>query len=310
VTDRLHVPFDDAWSMQIQPRVSQAVRIGGFGAICGQCDLDGSGEPRHADELWPQVEAVCGHLHRRLDQVDARADDVRRLEAFYVGPVDERELADALRAGVGGDPDVLLIPLPCFYYPGMRIELDAIFDRSERLVFRTGDGDDVESALAALGIAPESLVALRIYYTGGAVPPAMASAASTAVPLPALPSRVRVSAVAAEQPPAGLVFAAGQPPVDERGTVLHPGDVEAQTRLVMERLGHALERAGSSVADLVKVTVHYRGGPRPEDLHRNLDIRSRFYASPGPASTGVPVPRLEPDGATILVEAVAARHAG
>jgi enamine deaminase RidA (YjgF/YER057c/UK114 family) len=310
VTERVYVPFDDAWAMQIEPRVSQAVRVGGFGATCGQCDLDGSGEPRHADELWPQVEAVCRHLRRRLDQVGARVDDIRRLEAFYVGPVDERELSVALREGVGGRPDVLLVPIPYFYYPGMRIELDAIFDSSQRLVFRTGDGDEVESALSGLGLAPESLRSLRVYHTGDAPRAKVGSAATTTVPLPELPSRVRVAAIAAAEPPRELVFVAGEPPVDERGAVRHPADVEAQTRLAMERLEGALERAGSSLADLVKVTVHYLGGPRPEDLHRNLAIRSRFYAPPGPASTGVPVPRLDPDGATIVIEAVAVKRIG
>jgi hypothetical protein len=66
---RVHVSFDDAWAMQIKLRVSQAaVRVGGFGAICGQCDLDERGRPLHAGEPWPQVEAVCHHLLRRLSR--------------------------------------------------------------------------------------------------------------------------------------------------------------------------------------------------------------------------------------------------
>ena len=232
---------------------------------------------------------------------------MRRLEAFYVGPADEDELAAALRGSVGGEPDVLLVPIPYFYYPGMRIELDAIFDASERLVFRTGDGDDVASAFSTLALPPESLLAVRIYYRGAPVRPGLGGAAVTTVPLPALPCRVRVAAVAARELPRELVFVAGQLPVDERGIVLHCGDVEAQTRLVMRRVEAELERSGATFADLVKVNVHYVGGPRPEDLHRNLAVRSRFYAPPGPASTGVPVPRLGPPGALILVEAIAAR---
>ena len=304
---RIAVPFDDAWAMQIDPRVSQAVRVGGFGATCGQCDLDGRGTPLHADDLWQQVEAVCRHLRRRLEQAAVRPQHVRRLEAFYVGPVEEHELAEALRDEVGGDPDVLLVPLPYFYYPGMRIELDATFDASEQLVFRTGDGDDVASVLASLGLAPESLLTLRVYHRGSLTPTGVGDTPITAVPLPGLGCGVRVAAVSARQRPAELVFVAGEAPVDEGGAVLQPDDVETQTRLVMQRLGRTLEKSGATLADLVKVTVHYAGGPGPEDLHRNLTIRSQFYVAPGPASTGVPVPRLEPRGASILVEAVAAR---
>ena len=307
MAQRVYVPFDDAWAMQVEPRVSQAVRVGGFGATCGQCDLDARGRPLHAGELWPQVEAVARHLRRRLEQAGASPRQVRRLEAFYVGPVDEGELAAALCEAVGGEPDVLLVPIPYFYYPGMRIELDAIFDVSERLVFRTGDGEDVESVLSTLALRAESLVALRIYSAGDSAPFSMRGATATSVPLPALPRRVRVAAVAAEEPPPELIFVSGQLATDEQGAVLHSGDVEAQTTLVMKRLAAELERSGATFADLVKVTVHYVGGPRPEDLHRNLAVRSQFYAPPGPASTGVPVPRLEPAGALIVVEAIAAR---
>jgi enamine deaminase RidA (YjgF/YER057c/UK114 family) len=127
------------------------------------------------------------------------------------------------------------------------------------------------------------------------------------VPLPALPCPVRLAAVAAAAPPPDVVFIPGQLSTDQDGGVLHRGDIAAQTRLVMTRLGAELERARSGFSDLVKVTVHYVGTARPENLHRNLEIRSQFYAPPGPSSTGVPVTRLEPDGALIVVEAIAAR---
>jgi enamine deaminase RidA (YjgF/YER057c/UK114 family) len=304
---RIHVPFDDAWGMQIVPRVSQAVRVGGFGATCGQCDLDRDGQPLHSGELWPQVEAVCSLLRRRLEQVGVGPEAVRRLEAFYVGPADEHELASGLRAAVGCDADVLLIPIPYFYYPGMRIELDATFDDSAGLVFRTGDGDDVASILSTLGLSPDSLLAHRIYYRGDSPPADVPGGAATIVPLSRLPCPVRLAAVASTVPRPELTFLCGQLPLDERGLVLLAGDSDGQTRLVMRRLQSALHRCGATIADLIKVTVHYVGGPNPEDLHRNLGLRSRLYAPPGPASTGVPVPHLTPPAASIVVEAIAGR---
>jgi hypothetical protein len=73
----------------------------------------------------------------------------------------------------------------------------------------------------------------------------------------------------------------------------------------MSRIGHQLRGQDASLADLVKVNVHHVGGSTPEDLHRNLDVRSQLYVPPGPASTGVPVPELQLPGATILIEAIA-----
>ena len=284
-----------------RPRVSQAVRVGGFSATCDQCDLDSHGRPLHAGELWPQVEAVTRHLRRRLEHAGAPLASVRRLEAFYVGLANERALRAALVEAVGGEPDVLLVPLPYFYYPGMRIELDATCDTDDRLVFRTADGDDLQAALAALELPSTSIRALRIYRCADSGP------IVAGIPLPQLPCRVRVSAIAAEVPPPDIIFVGARLPVDECGQVQHPSDVEAQTRLVMSRIGHQLRGQDASLADLVKVTVHYVGGPRPEDLHRNLDVRSQLYVPPGPASTGVLVPELQLPGETILIEAIAIR---
>ena len=301
MTDRVHVPFDEAWRMQ-----TEAAR-------------QPSGPrwrlQRHLRPMRPRL--ARSTLARRRAMAAGRGGDaapapparaagaplasVRRLEAFYVGLANERALRAALVEAVGGEPDVLLVPLPYFYYPGMRIELDATCDTDDRLVFRTADGDDLRAALAALELPSTSIRALRIYRCADSGP------IVAGIPLPQLPCRVRVAAIAAEVPPPDIIFVGARLPVDECGQVQHPSDVEAQTRLVMSRIGHQLRGQDASLADLVKVTVHYVGGPRPEDLHRNLDVRSQLYVPPGPASTGVPVPELQLPGETILIEAIAIR---
>jgi 2-iminobutanoate/2-iminopropanoate deaminase len=54
----------------------------------------------------------------------------------------------------------------------------------------------------------------------------------------------------------GLLFTAGQIPLDpETGKVVE-GDVAAQTERVMANLGAVLEAAGASWADVVKTTVY------------------------------------------------------
>ena len=58
--------------------------------------------------------------------------------------------------------------------------------------------------------------------------------------------------------------------------------------------------------DLVKVNTYYEGGAEPQALHDNLSIRSSYYGEPGPASTGMPLPRLNPEGAMISIDAIAA----
>lgn len=51
-----------------------------------------------------------------------------------------------------------------------------------------------------------------------------------------------------------FVFVSGQVPMTETGEILF-GSIEAQTRLVMERIKKLLEAAGSSLSDVVKANV-------------------------------------------------------
>ena len=52
-----------------------------------------------------------------------------------------------------------------------------------------------------------------------------------------------------------FVFVAGQIPMTPEGEFLH-GDIRAQTRQVLENIRAILEEAGSSLAQVVKVTVY------------------------------------------------------
>lgn len=51
-----------------------------------------------------------------------------------------------------------------------------------------------------------------------------------------------------------FVFVSGQVPTDEQGQVI-VGGIEAQTRLVFQRLEQALSLAGCTLADVAKVSV-------------------------------------------------------
>jgi 2-iminobutanoate/2-iminopropanoate deaminase len=52
----------------------------------------------------------------------------------------------------------------------------------------------------------------------------------------------------------GFVFLSGQIPVDQDGRRID-GDITAQTRAVMDRLGETLQSVGADFADVVRVTV-------------------------------------------------------
>ncbi|MCB0259646.1 MAG: RidA family protein [Calditrichaeota bacterium] len=95
----------------------------------------------------------------------------------------------------------------------------------------------------------------------------------------------------------GLVFTAGQIAIDPATNQLLPGDVETQTRLVMENLGALLNAAGASLERVIKTTIFLKD---MNDFPRvNAVYGSFFEEASAPARSTVEVSRLPKD---VLVE--------
>lgn len=104
-------------------------------------------------------------------------------------------------------------------------------------------------------------------------------------------------------PPGGrLVFCAGAVALGPDGEVVGEGDVVGQTRQVMENLRLALEAAGASFADVVKVTNYV---VNVDDWRKVLSVRAEYLKEPYPASTFVEVSALIFPELLIEIEAVA-----
>jgi len=108
--------------------------------------------------------------------------------------------------------------------------------------------------------------------------------------------------------PAGrMVYVAGQVAFDAKGNVVGPGDVRAQTEQVFRNLKIALESAGATFADVVKLNWYVRDASQ---IAVYREVREQFLGDgPRPASTLVEVKGLVRDDLLIEIEAVAApRH--
>ena len=99
-----------------------------------------------------------------------------------------------------------------------------------------------------------------------------------------------------------LVFVSGIVPVDEAGSLVGGDDVVAQARRVFENMGAVLAAAGTTFADVVKVTVFVTD---VDDRPRINPVREEVFGAARPASTLVEVAKLAVPGAKIEVEAVA-----
>lgn len=102
--------------------------------------------------------------------------------------------------------------------------------------------------------------------------------------------------------PGRLVFVAGQVALDANGEIVGAGDVAAQTRQVMENLRLALEAAGATFADVVRVVNYITD----VDLFAQMAaVRKEYLVEPYPASTLVEVSALMYPELLIEIEAIA-----
>lgn len=103
-------------------------------------------------------------------------------------------------------------------------------------------------------------------------------------------------------PPGKLVFCAGQVALDADGNIVGAGDIEAQTRQVMENLKLALEEAGATFDDVVKITNYITDA---EQFAKMAGVRREFLTEPYPASTLIEVEALIYPELLIEIEAIA-----
>jgi reactive intermediate/imine deaminase len=106
--------------------------------------------------------------------------------------------------------------------------------------------------------------------------------------------------------PAGrIIYISGQVPLDTAGELVGEGDFEAQTRQVFENLSAALDAAGASWSDVVKLSYFLRDVGQIATVR---SIRNEYVDTEHPpASTLVEVSGLFRDDVLIEIEAVAVK---
>jgi enamine deaminase RidA (YjgF/YER057c/UK114 family) len=104
------------------------------------------------------------------------------------------------------------------------------------------------------------------------------------------------------------IVLAGQVPIDEHGKTVGIGDIEAQTRQVLQNIEGVLRSTGATFADVVKYTIYLVGR---QHAARFREVRAELWPQiyPDgryPASTFIVVDQLASEEFLIEIEASAA----
>ena len=101
-----------------------------------------------------------------------------------------------------------------------------------------------------------------------------------------------------------FIFCAGQAGLDPATMKLVEGDVQVQTRRVLENLKAVLEAAGSDLHQVVKTTVFLAD---MADFKAMNEVYAQYFGDPPPARSTIAAKAL-PLGALVEIEAVALKR--
>ncbi len=177
---------------------------------------------------------------------------------------------------------------------------------------RNGRAADAAALASLLGRHGDDVVKLVVY--GPTTPAKLAAVlpeprpAVSVVPVPALTDLVWEAVLSAgpKQRVGTGPFPDGVRCGDLTLTSAHTAPsgegVAVQTEHVMARLGETLAALGTGYDDVVKVNIFYVGTGTAADWEIAARVRARAFPEPGPAATGIPVPRLCEEAALTQVE--------
>ena len=98
-----------------------------------------------------------------------------------------------------------------------------------------------------------------------------------------------------------FIFLSGNIPLDPATGGLVPGDIEAQTRRVLDNMQAVLKAAGSDLSRVVKTTIFLKD---MNDFPRVNAVYAGYFSAEPPARSPVEVARL-PKDVGVEIEAIA-----
>jgi enamine deaminase RidA (YjgF/YER057c/UK114 family) len=264
-----HVWPEGHWDWPIKVTHKHGVRSGEMLWVGGQVDLTSTGDVRNKGDLWGQLPNCMASLDRVLQGLGGGLADLVKLLCFYVndGSQDEQEFLRAVGRCLPQDARPAITAIPL-----PALAYPGMLVEIEAFAMRGLDDRPLSRAYAG--------------FEGGS-------------PLPdPFVQGLRCGK---------MIFLSAQSALDGAGRVRLPNDILGQTRQVMTMLELALRSLGADLNDVVKVNRWYVGHGTIEDFEPAALACAAHFREPGPAATGIPLPRHARDGQMIKIELIAMR---
>jgi len=100
-----------------------------------------------------------------------------------------------------------------------------------------------------------------------------------------------------------VLFLSGQAAIDESGTIIGAGDIDAQISQTFVNIDKVLAAGGSSRDRIVKVTIYLTDMAHFPQI---VDARKKYFSSPYPADTIVEVSALALPELMVEIDVIAA----
>ncbi|MEJ6708823.1 MAG: Rid family hydrolase [Amylibacter sp.] len=230
--------------------------------------LGADGRFQNADEIAAQSKIMMENLSTALSLVGADADDLVKLNTFYLGGGTAKDWAAAAKVRIAYlnelGPAATGIPVA-------RFAQDELCTKIGATAMLNADGSRIEKTFSW----PDEHWNWPTH----------------------LPFKHGNKCRA-------MIHVGGQVSLDADADFLDAEDMVSQTRTAMENIKKVLAEFGADLDDVVKVTTFYQGNASASALHENLLIRSASYTAPGPATTGIPMAALAYQGVVIEIEVI------
>ena len=235
--------------------------------VGGQVDLTPAGVVCNPSERPLQTRNAMAHFSSALHALECDLEDLVFLLCFYVndGSVDESAFLEEVASCLPDGAVPAINAVPVPY-----LAYPGMMVEIEGYAMRREDGGRIEKTVAS----HQSLC-----------------------PLPTPFSQAVRSGK--------MIFVSGQYPRLAEGTVYHQGDSVAQTRRIMEHVTALLGQFGASCRDVVKLNRWYAGNVGIKDFEPAALACAGFFDEPGPAATGIPLPRHADPDVAIKISVVA-----